>query len=168
MGETDVSLRIGPIVIEIGRWVYGTVIVMTTLVIYANSGPVGYGPSAGVVVAPMVATFLAHLFADVLAAVNRASSGLRRDEFAALVASDAQYLLLTVPPLAVLAVGAAGAFNAPTAISLIVDGGVALLVIVGALAGHRAGLGWSGIAGCAMVSGALGLLVLAAQLLLKL
>ncbi|MGH3911477.1 MAG: hypothetical protein ACRDRM_11670 [Pseudonocardiaceae bacterium] len=167
MGEPDVLLRLGPVVIEIGRWVYGTVILMTVLVVYADEGQVTFAESFGVVVAPMLATFLAHLFASVLAALNRKTGGLNSREFAELVRNDAQYLVLTVPPLSVLLVGALGAFDAPTAVSLIVRGGVALLVVIGALAGLRAGFGPWGVAASATASAAIGLLVLGAQLLLK-
>lgn len=167
MGESDVPLRFGPVDIEIDRWVYGTVILMTVLVVYADDGPVNFGEAAGVVVAPMLATFLAHLFSSVLAAENSKTGGLTRHELADLVRSDAQFLMLTLPPLAVLLIGALGAFSAPAAVTLILWGGVALLVIVGALAGHRIGLGPWGVAASAAASGTIGLLVLVAQVLLK-
>ncbi|MGH3796290.1 MAG: hypothetical protein ACRDSP_15515 [Pseudonocardiaceae bacterium] len=168
MRGADVPLRLGPVVIEIGRWVYGTVILMTVLVVYADEGPVTFGESAGIVVTQLLATFLAHLFAGVLVTLNRADGGLSRRDFAELVRSEAQYIMLTVPPLAVLLAGAVGAYDAPTAVSLIVRGGVALLVALGALGGKRAGLRPWGVAACAVGSGVLGLLVLVAQVLLKL
>ncbi len=168
MRGADVPLRLGPVVIDIGRWVYGTVILMTVLVVYSDDGPVTFVQSVEVVVTQMFATFLAHLFASFLATLNRENGELSRRELAELVWDDAQYLLLAVPPLAVLLVGALGAFDAATAVSLIGRGGVFWLVAVGALAGHRAGVGRWGILGCAVASGTLGLLVIAAQVLLKL
>lgn len=167
MGGTDVPLRVGPIVIEVGRWVYGTVILMTVLMVYADEGQATFGESVGVVIAPMLATFLAHLFASILAAENSKPGGLNRAELAHLVRSDAQFLLLTVPPLLVLLIGALGAFGAPTALMLILWGGVALLVVVGALAGRRVGLGTGGIAASAVASGAIGVLILVIQVFLK-
>lgn len=167
MGSTEVQLRLGPVVVEIGRWVYGTVVLMTVLVVYADDGPVSFGEAAGVVSAPMLATFLAHLFSSVLAAESGKPGGLNRHEIADLVRSDAQFLMLTLPPLVVLLLGALGAFTPPTAVALILWGGVALLVLVGGFAGRRVGLGWRGIAASAAGSGTIGLLVLGAQLLLK-
>lgn len=167
MSRADVRLHIGPLTIEISRWVYGTVILMTVLVVYADNGPVTYRESIGVVLGPMIATFLAHLFASILATLNRDSGRLRPQHFAELVRDDAQFLLLTVPPLVVLVVGAAGAFPAPRAVAIIVYGGIGLLATVGGIAGWRAGLrGWAVVA-CALTSGTLGLAVLAVQLLLK-
>lgn len=167
MSSAEVHLRIGPLVVEIGRWVYGTVILMTVLVVYADSGPVSFGEAAGVVLAPMIATFLAHLFAHVLAAESAKSGGLNRNELVHLVRSEAQFLLLALAPLAVLLAGALGAFTPPTAVVLILWGGVALLLFVGGLAGRRVGLGWWGTTASAAASATLGLLVLVAQILLK-
>ena len=167
MGESDVPLRFGPFVIEIRRWVYGTVILMTVLVVYADDGPVNFAEAVGVVVAPLLATFLAHLFASVLAAASSQTGWLNGHEIATLVREDAQFLMLTLPPLVILLVGALGAFDAPTAVTIILWGGVGLLVLVGALAGRRVGLGCWGIVASAAGSGAIGLLVLVAQVILK-
>jgi hypothetical protein len=128
------------VVIDIGRWVYGTVILMTVLVVYSDDAPVTFVHSFEVVVTQMLATFLAHLFASFLATLNRETGGPSRRELAELVWDDAQYLLLMLPPLVVLFVGALGAFDASTAVSVIVRGGV-LGLVVGAVAGHRAGVG---------------------------
>lgn len=72
-----------------------------------------------------------------------------------------------MPPLLVLLVGALGAFDAPTALMLILWGGVALLVVVGALAGRRVGLRRRGIVASAVASGTIGVLILVIQVLLK-
>jgi hypothetical protein len=167
MSRADVRLHIGPVTIEISRWVYGIVILMTVLVVYADNGPVTYGESVGVVVGTMVATFLAHLFATVLAALNAESGRLTPQLFGELVRTDAQFLLLTVPPLIVLLVGALGAYPPPRAVAFIVYGGVGLLGAVGGLAGWRADLRLGGVIACAAASGALGFVVLVIQLVLK-
>ena len=167
MESAEVRLRVGPFVVEIGRWVYGTVILMTVLVVYADDGPVSFGEAAGVVAAPMIATFLAHLFSSVMAAESSKHGGLNRRELADLVRSETQFLMLVLPPLVVLLAGALGAFTPSVAVSLILWGGVALLLFVGGFAGRRVGLGWWGVAASAAASGTIGLLVLVAQLLLK-
>ncbi|MGH4024404.1 MAG: hypothetical protein ACRDRV_07440 [Pseudonocardiaceae bacterium] len=167
MESAEVRLRLGPFVVEIGRWVYGTVILMTVLVVYADDGPVSFGEAAGVVAAPLIATFLAHLFSVIMAAESGKHGGLNRRELAYLVRSEAQFLMLALPPFVVLLVGALGAFTPRVAVSLILWGGVALLVFVGGFAGRRVGLGWWGVAASAAGSGTIGLVVLVAQLLLK-
>lgn len=167
MVSTEVRLRLGPFVVEIGRWVHGTVILMTVLVVYADNGPVSFGEAAGVVAAPMIATFLTHLFASVMAAESGKHGGLNRHELAVLVRSEAQFLMLALAPLVVLLAGALGAFTPSTAVVLILWGGVALLLFVGGFAGRRAGLGWWGTTASAAASGTIGLLVLVAQVLLK-
>ena len=98
MRESGVPLRLGPVVIEIGRCVYGTVILMTVLEVYAKAGPVNFEESIGVVIAPMLATFLAHLFASILAAANSETRGLSRHTIAEVVRTEAQFLMLIVPP----------------------------------------------------------------------
>ena len=167
MTRAVAPLHIGPLTIEIGRWVYGTVILMSVLVVYADNGPVTYGESVGVVVGPMLATFLAHLFASVLATLNNEAGEVHPHHFGELVRADSQFLLLTLPPLVVLLVGALGAYPAPTAVQIIVYGGVGLLAFIGGLAAWRAGLrGW-GVVTCTVATGLLGVVVLGLQLLLK-
>ena len=171
MGVTEAhpEARLSPVSVDIGRSVYGTVLVMTVLAVDTIHGTPSYLDAALAVVGAMAATFLAHLFADVLAAFAHSggSHAAGRGTVAGLARVDLVFLALAVVPVAVLVIGALGAWQSETAIQIIGVVGVAFLVFVGGLGGRQAGFARWGIVACAVVSGVLGAVLLVAQVLLK-
>ncbi len=167
--EAHPPVRLGPVPVDIGRSVYGTVLVMTVLAIDSTHGAPTYLDSALTVAGAMAATFLAHLFADVLAefAHTGGSHAADRRTVGGLARVDLVFLALPVVPVVVLVVGVLGAWQPETAIQIIMTVGVAFLVFVGGLGGRRAGFARWGIVGCAVASGVLGAVLLVVQVFLE-
>jgi hypothetical protein len=167
--EVHPRTRLGPVSVDIGRSVYGTVLVMTVLAIDSIHGTPSYLDSALTVLGAMVATFSAHLFADVLsefAHTGGPHAGGRRT-VAGLARVDVVFLALAVVPVVVLLIGVLGVWQVETAITIIMAVGVAFLAFVGGLGGRRAEFGRWGIIGCAAASGVLGAVLLVVQVLLE-
>ena len=167
--EAHPQSRLGPLSVDIGRSVYGTVLVMTVLAIDTTHGTPGYLDAAAAVVGAMVATFLAHLFADVLSEFARTGGphGAGRGTVAGLARVDLVFPALAVVPVVVLVIGALGAWQPETAIQIIGGLGVTFMVVVGGLGGRRAGFARWGIVACAAASGVLGAVLLVVQVLLE-
>lgn len=160
--------RIGPVAIDVERSVYGTVVIMTVLAIDTAHGTPTYLDAAVTVLGMMMATFLAHLFADVLSEFAGAPPEARRARTVATLARvDLVFLALTVVPLVVLLIGVLREWEPETAIKIVMCVGVAFLVVVGGIGGRRAGFGRWGIAGCAALTGILGAVLLVIQVFLK-
>ncbi len=121
---------------------------------------------AAIILGPIVAIFAAHVFGGTLTERVRLGRGLTWRERVALVTGESQFLLLAVPPLALLSVPAALGVSYTRIIQVIIGVGIASLGFWGGLAGHRAGL--TGLRLVLCVAGGLGLgaltLVLAAML----
>ncbi|MDL5157270.1 hypothetical protein [Actinomycetospora termitidis] len=174
-------VRIGRQRLELVAWgrfaldvevaVYGTVVLLTVLAVAEDDGVEDFVTAAQVVVGPLVATFAAHLFASVLAAVNedRALPSGRR--FRSLTAHAAQYLLLAVPPLIVVGVYALagiGGREGPTeALDLVGDLGLLLLVVLGGVGGWRALRRWWAALLGASVAFVIGLIVIILRILIE-
>jgi hypothetical protein len=162
--------RSGRVPFDVGRSVYGTVLVMTVLAVDTTQGAPDYRDAIVTVLGAMVATFLAHLFADALAAFARdgggsgAARGIRTIVGAARL--DLVFLVLAVVAVAVLVIGVLGVWEPETAIRIIMIAGVAFLVLVGGLGGRRAGFGPWGVVACAAAAGVLGGVLLVVQVLL--
>ena len=114
--EAHPRSRLGPLPVDIGRSVYGTVLVMTVLAIDTTHGTPGYLDAAAAVVGAMVATFLAHLFADVLSEFARTGGphGAGGGTVAGLARVDLVFLALPLVALTRRDVGRAGWFATPT------------------------------------------------------
>lgn len=165
--------RAGPVPFDVGRSVYGTVLVMTVLAVDTMHGTPSYLDATVTVLGAMVATFLAHWFADALSAFardggvgrgGRGGHGVRTVARAARV--DLVFLMLAVASVAVLVIGALGAWEPETAVRIIMIAGVSFLVLVGGLGGRRAGFGPWGVVACAAAAGVLGAVLLVVQVLL--
>ncbi len=162
--------RAGPMPFDVGRSVYGTVLVMTVLAVDTMHGTPSYLDATVTVLGAMVATFLAHWFADALSAFARDGGGGRGGHGVRTVARAARvdlvFLMLAVASVAVLVIGALGAWEPETAVRIIMIAGVSFLVLVGGLGGRRAGFGPWGVVACAAAAGVLGAVLLVVQVLL--
>jgi len=67
-------VRWGPLRLDVEPGVYGTVVLMTVLVVALDDGIEDFAEAAQVILGPLLATFAAHLFASVLARVARQSA----------------------------------------------------------------------------------------------
>lgn len=169
MTETERPvLRWGRLRLDVEPGVYGTVVLLTVLVVALDDGVEDFPEATQVIVGPLVATFAAHLFAAVLARFGRGSAVPSRTELRHLVTHAAQFLALGVVPLLVVVVGAVtGLYTPDGAVDAIVWLGLAFLLVVGGIGGWRTGRGvWAAVLG-ALAAGVLGLVVLALRLVLE-
>ena len=161
----------GRFALDVEVAVYGTVVLLTVLAVAQDDGIDDFAEAVQVVVGPLVATFAAHLFASVLAAVNADRALPSGARFRALTAHAAQYLLLAVPPLVVVLVYGLAGIGAPhgadAAIDLVADLGLLLLVVLGGVGGWRAlPRWWSAVLG-ALATFVLGLVVIVLRILIE-
>ena len=161
-------LRLGRVRLDVEPAVYGTVVLLTVLVVALEDGIGDFGDAALVVVGPLIATFAAHLFAAVLASVSAERRPPTAARLAVLTGHAAQYLLLAVVPLIVIAVVALTGLGGPDdAGTLVVDLGLAVLVVLGGVGGWRALHRWWAVVAGAVGAGVLGLVVLVLRLALE-
>jgi hypothetical protein len=145
--DEPVQPHIGSVPIRVDRVVYTTITLMAVLMIYDGWDELTIYGVIAVIVGPVTAIFMSHIFAEALAhrvTVGRAlSSGERRVVFA----KESRFLLIAVPPLVLLLVLAGAGVSYSRSIQVIILAGVLSLGFWGGLAGRRAGLrGWPFVA----------------------
>jgi hypothetical protein len=91
-----------PILVD--RIVYATITIMSVLIIYDGWQDLRLIDVIGVIVGPVVAMFLAHVFSASLAKQVDLGKALTWSDRSAIVASESRFLLLCVPPLAIVSV----------------------------------------------------------------
>ena len=154
-----------PVLVD--RIVYATIAMMSVLIIYDGWQHLRLIDVAGVIVGPVLAMFLVHVFSALVAQHVEAGRVLQRSEVSRIVRIQAPFLLLCVPPFAVVwalyALGATLTVGIRTTVLL----GTASLGYWGFVAGQRAGLrGWRIVA--AVLAGLLvGAVILFLQVLLQ-
>ena len=168
-GTTVRPIRMGPMTINVRIWVYGTVTLMSVLAVFEGWTDLSrvFGVVL-VVVGPMLALVLAHLFAEVLEFQIRAGHAPSAMDWRHMGGQSAQFLLVGLPPLAVFFV-LIGLFKASIATSIIIMlyFGVISLGFWGWIAGRRSGYrGWR-LIGAALAGFLIGFVVICLQLLLK-
>src|ERR1700679_2483753 len=87
-----------PILVD--RIVYATITIMSVLIIYDGWQDLRWVDVIGVIVGPVVAMFVAHVFSASLAKQVDLGSALTWSDRSAIVRSESRFLLLCVPPLA--------------------------------------------------------------------
>jgi hypothetical protein len=139
----------------IERIVVMTISWLSALIIYDGWDVLRFVDVAAIIFGPIAAIFAAHVFAGALTERVRLGRGLTGRERVALIAAESQFLLLALPPFALLAVLAGLGVSYARVIQVIIGVGIASLGFWGGLAGHRAGL--SGLRLALSVAGGLGL-----------
>ncbi len=138
---------VGPVKIRMDRLINTTITLLTVLIIYDGWESLSFWGVAAVMVGPLLAVFLSHIFADTLEErVERGRASTRR-EHRDMLARESRALFLAVPPLVILVVLSILGISYARIIQVIVFTGVLLLGICGAVAGRRAHLtGWALVA----------------------
>jgi hypothetical protein len=157
-----------PARIKIDQLVYATVVLMSVLVVYDGwQDLTTFGGVALVILGPMVALYLAHLFAEVLHEHAERQRPLARSEWGHIAVAQTVVFLAAVPPLVVLGLGWLSPVDARGTIQLLLWTGMLTLVGLTGVAARRAGIrGWR--FGAALLGGGLvGLVVIALQVVLK-
>ena len=159
--------RLGHWRVRVDRVVAATITLMAVLIIYDGWATLKLLDVTAVIVGPVIAMFLSHVFGAVLAHRVEFGRGLTRHERTGVLAAESVFLLLAVPPLALLFVLSAAGVSYPRAIQSILLLGVMSLGFWGGLAGHRSGLaGWAVVA-CVLCGLAVGATVLVLQAVLQ-
>jgi hypothetical protein len=91
-----------PILVD--RIVYATITIMSVLIIYDGWQHLRLVDVIGVIVGPVVAMFLAHVFAAALAKQVDLGKALTWGDRTAIVTAESRFLLLCVPPLTIVSV----------------------------------------------------------------
>jgi hypothetical protein len=161
------TLRIPGEARVIDRVVYATITVMSVLIIYDGWEKLHFLDVVGVICGPILAMFIAHVFSASLGREVAEGRKLRWSERATIVRTESRFMLLAVPPLALLALTQVAGASLKWSINIIVWAGAASLGYWGYVAGRRAGFTRWRLAG-AIVSGlVVGLVILVLQVLLQ-
>jgi hypothetical protein len=153
--------------VVIGNAVVATITLTSVLIIYDGWATLKFGDVAAIIVGPVLAIFVAHAFAGVLEAAAAKGRPLSRSELLGVVTVESGFLLLALPPLALLAVLALAGVSLGDGIRIVIWLGAASLGFWGGLAGVRAGLrGWR-LALAVAVGLLVGALVLALKVVLQ-
>jgi hypothetical protein len=130
-----------PILVD--RIVYATITIMSVLIIYDGWQDLRWVDVIGVIVGPVVAMFVAHVFSALLAKQVDIGEALTWSDRWTIITSESRFLLLCVPPLAsVFVLFALGAsLSGAIRVTLWLEG--LSLGYWGYLAARRAGVvGW--------------------------
>ncbi len=161
-------LHLGRIRMRLDRLVYATVVLMSVLVVYDGwESLTTFGGMAVVIIAPILALAVAHLFAEAMDAYATLRRPLVAHEWRRIVLDQGPWLFAAVPPLVILGLGWISPLDARSTIVVLLWTGLATLVVLAAVAGYRAGFrGWR-LAVAGLSGGVVGLIVISLQIVLK-
>lgn len=140
---------------------------MAVLIIYDGWQDLRFVDVVLVIVGPVLAMFLSHVFAALLGQQVALGRGATNSERRRIAASESRFLLLAVPPLAILSCLTALGVSLTDAIRTTTVIGALSLGYWSGLAGRRSGLtGWR-LAAAVLAGLVVGGLVLALQVVLQ-
>jgi hypothetical protein len=156
-----------PRAVYLDRIVYATITLMSVLIIYDGWQHLRLLGVVGVIVGPVVAMFMGHVFSALLARQVELGRPLQRLDYATIIRSESRFLLLCIPPLVIVAGLFACGLSLSHTIQVTLWVGVGSLGFWGFAAGRRAGYtGWRIVV--AVGAGLLiGVVVLAVQVFLQ-
>ena len=136
--------RVGRLKIRVDRVIYTTITVMAVLIVYDGWEQLRFGGVVAVMLGPILAIFLSHVFGAALGTRVALGRPLTRGERRAVFVEECRFLLIAVPPLAILVVLAIAGVSYTRIIQVIVLTGVLSLGVWGGVGGRRAGVtGWA-------------------------
>lgn len=159
--------RVGRLRIRVDRLVYTTITLMSVLIIYDGWDRLRFWDVLTVILGPILAIFLSHLFGAELGTRVAMGRPLTWRERRMAFAEESRFLIILVPPVLILIVLSLAGVTYGHIIQVIILTGVASLGVWGGVAGRRAGLtGWGLVAStaCGLL---LGGIILALQALLQ-
>jgi hypothetical protein len=166
--EDPEHLRLGPLEVRLERVVYATVVLMSVLAVYDGWAELtSFLGVAIVIVAPLVALAVAHLFSEVIEEIYHRQRPLTGAEWRRLSLGQLRILVAAVPPLVMLGIGWLSPLDERRTIAVVLWTGVVTLVVLSLVAARRAGIrGWR-LAVAGVGGGVIGLIVISLQVLLK-
>jgi hypothetical protein len=141
----DLRLRLGRVSLDPHRVIYGTIMLMTAYALYdEGTSPLTRGPLLELVAisfAPLFALAMAHAFSEALDIQIRYGRRLTGHDRRHLALTNVQFLVVAVPPIAVMTLLAFLDWDANRIIELVQVLGLISLSFWGAYAARKAGLG---------------------------
>lgn len=128
------------------REVYGTIVVTSVLVVYDGWVNLRVLGAIAVILGPIVAMVIGHVFAASLAAYPKLGRSPRGRELLRIVRRESRFLLVCVPQIVLLLVLKLAGLSLNDSVRVVIWVSAASLGFWGGLAAQRAGLGGRGIA----------------------
>jgi hypothetical protein len=136
--------RVGRLKIRVDRVIYTTITLMAVLIVYDGWEQLRFWSVVAVILGPILAIFLSHVFGAALGTRVVLGRPLTLRERRAVLVDECRFLLVAVPPLAILVVLTIAGVSFTRIIQVIVLTGVLSLGVWGGVAGRRAGVtGWA-------------------------
>ena len=136
-------MRIGGLKIRVDRVIYTTITLMSVLIIYDGWEQLQFWNVVTVIMGPILAIFMSHVFGAALGSRVAQGRRLTRQEHRTVLAEECRFLLIAVPPLVILVILTLAGLSYTRIIQVIVVTGVLSLGVWGGVAGRRAGVtGW--------------------------
>jgi|SRR5450755_1366735 hypothetical protein len=153
--------------VYLDRAVYTTITVMSILIVYDGWKNLKLGAAVGVILGPVLAMFVSHVFSASLARQTELHGRPGRSEQMGIIRTELRFLLLAAPALALLIILTAAGVSVGNSIQAVIFLEGASLGYWGFVAGRRAGLaGWP-LARTVVFGLIVGLLVLALKVFLQ-
>lgn len=154
-----------PVLVD--RIVYATITMMSVLIIYDGWQNLKLINVVPVIFGPVLAMFIAHVFSAAMARHIEVGRILSRKEWGGIIRMQAPFLLLCVPPIAVVSILYACGVSLTVCIRVTLWLGTASLGYWGFVAGQRAGFtGWR-IVGVVAAGLLIGVIILLIQVFLQ-
>jgi hypothetical protein len=125
--------------------VYGTIVVTSVLVIYDGWANLKVLGAIAVILGPIVAMVIGHVFASTVAAYPKLGRAPRGRELLRIVRRRSRFLLVCVPQIVLLLVLKLAGLSVNNSVRVVICVSVASIGFWGGLAAQRAGLRWRGI-----------------------
>ncbi len=149
------------------RAVYTTITIMSVLIVYDGWQHLRFWAAVGVILGPVFAMFISHVFSAFLARQAELQQRPGRSEQMKIIRTEVRFFLLAAPALALLIILTVAGVSLGTIIQAIVFLEGASLGFWGLLAGRRAGLtGWP-LTRAVAVGLIVGIIVLVLQVVLQ-
>jgi hypothetical protein len=149
------------------RAIYTTIAVMSVLIVYDGWQNLKLGAAVGVILGPVLAIFVSHVFSASLARQAELHRRPGGSETMRIIGTESRFLLLAAPALALLIILTVAGVSLSHSIQAVIFLEGASLGFWGFVAGRRAGqAGWA-LARTVIFGLIVGLLVLALQVFLQ-
>lgn len=154
--------------VNLKRTTSATISLMSVLVVYHGWAQLeSFAEAAAVIIAPILALTAAHLFAELMQAYSEQQTPLTGAQWRSHLARQGPLLLAAVPPLIVLTVGWLSPLTVGRTIEVLLWTAIISLMLLAGMAGRQAGLrGWRWLL-ATLSGGAIGVIVISLQVLLK-
>ncbi len=166
-GQTPSGFGFGSRPVYLDRAVYTTITIMSVLIVYDGWQDLRFWAAVAVIVGPLLAMFVSHVFSASLARQAELHERPGRSERMSIIRTELRFFLLGAPALALLIVLTVAEVSLGRSVQAVIFLEGASLGFWGFVAGRRAGLaGWP-LARTVIFGLLVGLLVLALQVFLQ-